>query len=296
MSTKYAFGPEFAIAKITSGNIAPEGTTVQILDLGSLNIDAAFLYAEANAWTRSKSVAEEREILKCGMYSILVDHPTAGLILYDAGPGIHDTWEESWGPEICDMFAPDVRYPSQALDEQIKLCGYDIAEVKHVIISHLHLDHAGGLQYFQGREDVTVWVHELELKYAFWAACTGIDSGYLPYYLDTTLNWQTFSEQEIDLFPGITLHLSPGHTAGLIWMQINLKHSGTVVFTSDHSHIRENYENGHPQGWDLGDRAAWYRSTQRLRRLQMLTNATLVFGHDPRTIEAFLKAKGKIAS
>lgn len=287
MSREFAYGPQAAISMLTQGNLVPEGTSLQVLNLGYLRIDDAFLLTTSNAWTRSGGVPANHGVRTLEMYAVLINHPSAGLILWDTGPGYHDTYEESWGP-ICEMFVPSDRHYTHALDRAIESAGHNIRDVKHVIISHLHLDHAGGLEYFKGRDDVTIWVHEIELKHAFWAASTGMDSGYLPFYLDMGLNWKTFNDREVDLFPGITVHLSPGHAPGLLWLQVNLRRSGTVIFTADHVHVRENYEFEKPQGWLLNDRSEWHRSTFRLKKLQRLTNATVVFGHDIPTIEKFV--------
>jgi glyoxylase-like metal-dependent hydrolase (beta-lactamase superfamily II) len=43
-------------------------------------------------------------------------------------------------------------------------------------MGHLHLDHAGGLTYFKGT-DVPIWVHELELKHAYFSVLTKTDLG-----------------------------------------------------------------------------------------------------------------------
>jgi glyoxylase-like metal-dependent hydrolase (beta-lactamase superfamily II) len=49
----------------------------------------------------------------------------------------------------------------------------------------MHLDHAGGLGHFSGRKDVEIWVHEKELKSAFWSVATGADAGvYMPHCMD----------------------------------------------------------------------------------------------------------------
>jgi glyoxylase-like metal-dependent hydrolase (beta-lactamase superfamily II) len=44
----------------------------------------------------------------------------------------------------------------------------------------------------------------------------------------------------MDFCQGITLHHLPGHTDGLVGMQINLQNSGTFFFISDHCHVIEN--------------------------------------------------------
>jgi glyoxylase-like metal-dependent hydrolase (beta-lactamase superfamily II) len=53
-------------------------------------------------------------------------------------------------------------------------------------------------------------------------------------------NWKTFDERSFDFCQGITLHHLPGHTDGLVGMQINLPDSGTIFFISDHCHVIEN--------------------------------------------------------
>lgn len=53
-------------------------------------------------------------------------------------------------------------------------------------------------------------------------------------------NWKTFDVQTFDFCQGITLHHLPGHTDGLIAMQINMADKGTFFFTSDHCHVIEN--------------------------------------------------------
>ena len=94
---------------------------------------------------------------------------------------------------------------------------------------------------FLDRKDVEIWVHDLELRSAFWSVATGADVGvYLKHYLKLDLNWKTFDERTLDFCQGITLHHLPGHTDGLIGMQINLPESGTFFFISDHCHVIEN--------------------------------------------------------
>jgi glyoxylase-like metal-dependent hydrolase (beta-lactamase superfamily II) len=83
----------------------------------------------------------------------------------------------------------------------------------------------------------------------------------------------------MQLFPGITLHWLPGHTAGLCGMQVNLIDSGTFVFLSDHAHVQENYD-GQPQGWLARDHVAWFASNHRVKRLEKATKGRIIPGHD----------------
>ncbi|XHG01987.1 hypothetical protein AWENTII_005352 [Aspergillus wentii] len=156
-------------------------------------------------------------------------------------------------------------------------------------MGHLHLDHAGGLEHFLDT-DIPIYVHEEEFKHACWAVATKADLGvYLGEYMHLErLNWTTFTESQLELFQGITLHHSPGHTPGLCIMQVNLQYDGTFIWTSDQFHVKENYELAHPQGGLARDHTAWVRSLNMIKRLERLFNAKLIFGHDKGVADALM--------
>lgn len=293
MSRAYAEGPD-SIIKTNIFNQAPNGTKVFILKLGNLEADTSFFFEGANVSLNStKTIPKLNERRNLQIYTVLIDHPINGLILYEVGPG-KIGWEEKWGADVLDLYCRvNKDDEAQSLDVAIKNIGYDINDVKHIIIGHLHIDHAGGLEYFKDRKDVTIWVHEIELKHAVWGIATKSEIGsYLKYYIDLDLNWNTFNEEKVDLFSGLTVHLTPGHTPGLIILQINLANDGTIIFTSDHTIFKENYENGgRKQGFLMRNHYEWYNSTQKLRRLQRDTNGIVIFGHDTSTVESVLKLK-----
>lgn len=68
---------------------------------------------------------------------------------------------------MSDLFA-GVRYePQHELRTVVEAQGYNLQDVKEIVIDHQHLDHAGGLDEFFDRSDVEVWVHGRELRSAF---------------------------------------------------------------------------------------------------------------------------------
>lgn len=74
------------------------------------------------------------------------------------------------------------------LDAAIKKTDHDIKDVKGVIIEHLHLNHAGGLEYFRGT-DVPIYVYEIELRNAFYRVATKLDIGmYIIKHLSYEIN------------------------------------------------------------------------------------------------------------
>ena len=152
------------------------------------------------------------------MYCILIEHPHEGLILWETGCG--KDYPTIWGPQVSDIFAR-VRYePKHELDAQIEATGHKVEDIKKIIIGHLHLDHAGGLDLFLDRKDVEIWVHDLELRSAFWSVATGADVGvYLKHYLKLDLyvnanRWskvRLMKEQQLEDIRRANIRFLPGH-------------------------------------------------------------------------------------
>ncbi|OAL07515.1 Metallo-hydrolase/oxidoreductase [Phaeosphaeriaceae sp. SRC1lsM3a] len=257
-------------------NQAPEGTKMWVLHLGDLECDEGWFIRAGNASSLStpNPVNKRRRLV---MLSFLILHPTEGLILYETGGG--HNYPELVGPPVQDVFSRVDYDSSMDLDAQIAKTGNKIEDVKMVVIGHLHLDHAGGLEFFRGK-NVPIYVHELELKYAFYSVATKSDLGvYLPHYLTFDINWVPFHGNYLELAPGLNLHHAPGHTPGLSILQLNLKNSGTWIFTSDQYHVKENYQDNVPQGWLARDHEGWVKSHQMIKGLAKRTGAKVVLGH-----------------
>ncbi|OOF97878.1 hypothetical protein ASPCADRAFT_128068 [Aspergillus carbonarius ITEM 5010] len=267
----------------------PPGTKMYILDLGTLQVDESWILRGANASTLSNPnpVNRRRDLI---LLSALIDYPGVGLILFETGCA--EDLDVKWGAPITDIFPRTIYTEKHKLPAAIRATGHSIQDVKAIILGHLHLDHAGGLEHFIDT-NVPIYVHEEEFKHACWAVATGADLGvYLGHYmLLERLKWVTFPEARLDLYQGITLHHCPGHTPGLCVMQVNLERDGTFIWTTDQFHVRENYELGHPQGGLARDHNAWYRSLGLVRRLQRLFGARLVFGHDLEVARALMEEK-----
>jgi glyoxylase-like metal-dependent hydrolase (beta-lactamase superfamily II) len=265
------------------------GIKVSLLDLGRMDIDAGFFIRGCNAATQSDPHAQHAR-RRVAVVAAVIEHPVVGPILFDSGCAQHA--EEEWPEQAWDLF-PLTRYEDEHhLDRALNAAGYGVDEIKAVVMSHLHLDHAGGLEHFRGT-DVPVYAHEIEIKEHYYAVATKEDGAYLSNDLHWELNWQPIHREEVELFDGITVRNMPGHSAGLLTMQVETRNSGHFMLTSDHYHVRELFEqNGLTQGWLGRDSRAWHRSHRWMKQLQKRYCATMVYGHDAAVLEQ-LKAQSK---
>ena len=231
---------------------------LSLLDFGELTADPGWFFEARGAWTLSSGFPV-KEVRHLQMLGAAIEHPKHGLILYEVGPAAN--WKDLWPAPVQQVFAVTKYGDENHLDAQLKKLGYSFSDVKAIIIGHMHLDHAGGIEHYRGTQ-MPIYVHEDELKYAFYAIATKEDFGaYLPHYIDWSFNWKAIAATNFELFEGITVHRTPGHTPGLMAMQVDLKDAGTFIFTSDTFFFEENYAGPAP-GWLIRDMDGWRYSLQ----------------------------------
>lgn len=184
-----------------------------------------------------------------------------------------------------------IRSPADGL----ALMGCKAAEVKNVVITHLHYDHVGTFQDFPAAQ---FHLQDAEMAYA-----TGrhmrhrqFNHGYEVeevigmvrlVYKDRV----TFYRGDAELAPGISLHHIGGHTAGLQCVRVHTAR-GWVVVASDTSHYYEHFETGRvfTTTYHLGDTLDGYA------RLQQLADSPkhIVPGHDPLVMQRYPAASAEL--
>ena len=96
---------------------------------------------------------------------LLLETSDAGLVLVDTGLGTADyaaiTSRLGW--EFAKGYARPLLDPSLAAVEQVRARGFDPRDVRHIVQTHLDLDHVGGLSDFP---EALVHVHTTELDAA----------------------------------------------------------------------------------------------------------------------------------
>lgn len=98
-------------------------------------------------------------------HCLLIETPASGLVLVDTGLGSVDYAKPTarLGYGFVYGYARPRRDPSLAAVAQIRALGYRAEDVRHIVLTHMDLDHVGGLSDFPGAE---VHLHAAELEAA----------------------------------------------------------------------------------------------------------------------------------
>lgn len=144
--------------------------------------------------------------------------------------------------------------------------GVEANEVKDVILTHLHYDHAEGLAGWPMRR---TYVHRIETE----APYAQIVAGQLE-----TANLELLDGEEGEIEPGLRWILTPGHTDGLISLLVDTE-EGLVVIASDCVGPLPEYFEQMDLPEDFGpEREELLKQWQRIRDLDP---AVVIPGHNP---------------
>ena len=246
---------------------AVEGLKMYQVTSGYLELDKSFLTANRDAGT----------IIQIPVAMYIIDHPR-GLVLYDTGNAdeVSDGKCASyWGSALCGSFSV-IQRRDEVIDRQLEKLGYNVDDVKYIIYSHMHLDHAGNMELFPNATHI---VQRDEIKAAWWPEKfqRGV---YQLQDFDQTRNFKFMElEGDFDLFSddSLTILRTTGHTQGHQSLMVRLPKTGTLILSGDAVFSPEN-ENGAVPGvvWDT-DKAM--RSIDRIKMIRDSEQAELWFTH-----------------
>jgi glyoxylase-like metal-dependent hydrolase (beta-lactamase superfamily II) len=243
----------------------------------------------------TKAPPDERHRMPLAMRCLLVEHPE-GLVLVDTGAGNKDdqAFRDIYGMENAG------RRGATQLEDALAEAGFAPGDVRWVINTHLHFDHAGGNTRLDPAggppllsfPNATYVVRRDELAFARHTN-ERTRASYLPANFEPVSDagrWQLVDEDR-EFLPGIHLRLTPGHVP---FHQAVLVRSGgdTAAFVADliptTVHLR--------LPWIMGYDLEPLRTLETKRAL--LAEAVrerwlLVFEHDPEIPFGRAVAEGK---
>ena len=200
----------------------------------------------------------------------LIDHPK-GLALFDTGMKL-DNWPSQYRPD------GDQR-PDQMIDLQLANIGYKPDDIKYVIMSHMHLDHAGGMPLFPKS---TFIVRKSELRAAWWPERFQVHYIFDDYKDTRGFNYIELDDTEaFDVFQdGSVICIdTKGHSQGHQSLVVNLPNSGKFVLTADAAAMAEILDEGilPAVAWNAEEALRSLRKVQHMKR----EGAIVLMAHDP---------------
>lgn len=205
----------------------------------------------------------------------VVTHP-GGNVLFDTGghPALINDPRARLG-EAADAFEVTMEEGDDVVS-QLGRAGFEPADVAHVVLSHLHYDHAGGIEFFP---DASFYAQRRELEFAHWPPVYQREI-YVRADFDHPVEWVEL-EGDHDLFGDGTVLLfpTPGHTAGHQSMLVRLEGGRALILVADAAYLPRNIEENVLPAivWSPD---AMVASWQRIRALQRRYDAELIFTHD----------------
>jgi len=169
-------------------------------------------------------------------------------------------------------------------------------QVTDLIISHMHWDHAGGIDLFPAAR---VWIQEDEYRYytgdAWQARNThgGIDPDDVVELVKKNIAGKVSFVKGDDTasFPGVTFNIGGKHTWASQYVSVRTE-KATVVLASDNMYLYENLDTHKPIAQTL-DAASNLRAQERMRTLAS-DPRFVVPGHDPAVFDRFPHVSDRI--
>ncbi len=220
------------------------------------------------------------------IYAWVIEHPE-GLIVVDTGetarvsePGYFHWWQPYFKLGVREYVRPE-----EEIGPQLRALGLAPADVRWVLLTHFHTDHAGGLSHFPTSE---ILVSRTEFQAA--SGFRGQLSGYLPQHWPT---W--FAPRLIDFAPrpfvsfpnsysltragDVHLVATPGHTSGH-YSVIVQEEEQALFFAGDTSYTQDLLLEQAVDGITR-DVALYQRTSQEIRTYLQSVPSIYLPSHDP---------------
>ena len=268
--------------------------TAHLIQAGGQQLDggAMFGIVPKPLWSR-RLTPDDKNRIPMGMRTMLIEHEV-GLIMVDCGAGNKED------DKFYNIYGIDPAGPQgfSAVEAGIKAAGHSVSDVKLVLNTHLHFDHAGGNTFKDASGKVRpsfpnarYVVQKGEYHYATHTnertAGSYFDHNFVPL---AEAGLYDFVEGDVEIVKGIHLRRTPGHVPH--HQSVVLDGSVPAIFLADVIPTAHHL----PLAWIMGYDVEPLLTLESKR--QLLTRAvadqwTLVFEHDAHTAMGQVVHDGK---
>ena len=203
-----------------------------------------------------------------------------GFVLFDTGINADLVRDPALRHQHFTMhgWEPPVVWPQHELLTQLRGIGIAPQGVRHVVISHAHLDHTGNLRHFRNAK---VWMQQSEYDFAFTSPLhPAVVRGDLN---DPDLDW-SLVDGDHEIMPGLVLLSTAGHTPGHQSALISLPQTGRALIVGDVGDWMANFEHEILPG-EASDDVAALESIRKINRIRRDQDALMFVCHDPDLIQ-----------
>ncbi|MCC6299186.1 MAG: MBL fold metallo-hydrolase [Anaerolineales bacterium] len=230
--------------------------------------------------------------LKTGMVCLLVE-TNQGLALVDTGLGLQEYSHPTWFTQFFRVVTIMPFDPKEAALNRVQQLGFKPEDVKHIILTHMHFDHCGGLPDFPHAK-VHVHAREYEAftdgKILNWDELAYIQRyvGHRPdfvLYEKVDARWYDFEAIRLPFEPEMYFIPLFGHSRGQCGVAIRTS-SRWFFHAADAGAVYNNQAPAWLIRWALGPHDGALRTFMKLHPEVLITNShiSLDFFDDPQNL------------
>jgi len=269
-----------------------QGATVRVHPMSTAEIQSppAFLQRPSGPlWLPRALLARRSRWTAVPIPCFLVEHPGVGPLLVDTGmaPGAAKSVRRALGVRAAMALKIAMR-PEQAVTAQLAARGIDPGDVKVVVMTHLHHDHAGAIGEFARATfvvDRAEWDVARHGRFA---------RGYNRRLIDHPVDWRELDfgaagvdsyaafGRALDLFDDGSVRLlsTPGHSPGHVSVLLRLEGGRELLLTGDAAYARRSIDDELLPLF-VDDEHRYRRSLREIKRfVEASPHAEVICGHD----------------
>ena len=255
---------------------------VNIIETGEFWLDGGAMMGSVPKVLWSKTNPPDNlNRIKLGMRCLLVDDGE-NVVLIETGIGNKNS------SKFSKMF--NILQENNSLSNTLSNNGYSIEDIKHIVLTHLHFDHAGGATKF----DETGNIVPVFPNATYYVSKKNWDAAINPNPKDRASylkeNFMVLYEKGIlkiisedsNIVNGISTYIVNGHTHGQQLVKVSDKNE-TLIFCSDLIPLKSHLNLPWIMGYDL-NAALTLNEKKDFLDLAVKNNWILFFYHDPEVI------------